>query len=246
MFAAVVEIVARIDERLAERVLVGRGGDGRQLRDDAMREDLAMARVMDVHRVVIERRHRRHHGRDHRHRVRVVVKAVEEAQQRLVDHRVMADAVGEFVQLPGARQIAVQQQVGDLHEGALLGQLLDRIAAIQQHAGVAVDVGDLAVARGGGRERRIVGENAVIAREIGDIEHVGADGSAAHRQRRGQAGFRVLEFEILAGHPRRSLNSNHRRTRRSARERYMVGARNQGAARRPQPCNDGAAARRVH
>ena len=87
---AVVEVVARIDERLAERVLVRRGGDRRQLRDDAVREDLAMPRIMDVHRVVIERRHRGDHRRHHRHRVRVVVEAVEEAQQRLVDHRVRA------------------------------------------------------------------------------------------------------------------------------------------------------------
>ena len=89
---AVVEIVARIDERLAERVLVRGGRDRRDLGDDAVREDLAMARVMDVHRVVIERRHRGDHRRHHRHRMRVVVEAVEEAQQRLVDHRVMTDA----------------------------------------------------------------------------------------------------------------------------------------------------------
>ena len=144
--AAVVEIVARIDERLAERMLVRGGGDGRDLRDDAVREDLALARVMDVHRVVIERGHRGDHRRHHRHRVRVVVEAVEEAQQRLVDHRVMTDVGGELVELLLVRQIAVQQQVRHLHERALLGELLDGVAAIQQHAGVAVDVGDAAVA----------------------------------------------------------------------------------------------------
>ena len=106
---AVVEIVARIDERLAERMLVGRRRDGRQLGDDAVREDLAVPRVMDVHRVVIERGHRRHHRRHHRHRVRVVMEAAEEPQQRLVDHRVIADAVLELLELRLARQIAVQQ-----------------------------------------------------------------------------------------------------------------------------------------
>ena len=125
---AVVEIVARIDERLAERVLVGRRGDRRNLRDDAMREDLAMARVMDVHRVVIERRHRRDHARQHRHRVRVVLKAVEESQQRFVDHRVVLDRVRELGELLAGRQFAVDQQVGDLEEIALLRQLLDRNA----------------------------------------------------------------------------------------------------------------------
>ena len=100
--AAVVEIVARIDERLPERMLVRRRGDRRDLGDDAVREDLAMPRVMDVHRVVIERRHRGDHRRHHRHRVRVVVEAVEEAQQRLVDHRVMTDVAGELLQLLAA------------------------------------------------------------------------------------------------------------------------------------------------
>ena len=96
---AVIEIVARIDERLAERVLVRRGRDGRQLGDDAMREDLAMPRIMDVGRVVIERRHRGHDRRHHRHRMGVVMEAVEESQQRFVDHRVAADAAGELLQL---------------------------------------------------------------------------------------------------------------------------------------------------
>ena len=44
----------------------------------------------------------------------------------------------------------------------LLGELLDGIAAVQQHAGIAVDVGDLAV---GGRrhpEAGIVGEDAEV------------------------------------------------------------------------------------
>jgi hypothetical protein len=41
--------------------------------------------------------------------VRVVVEAAEEAQQRLVDHRVVADAVLELVQLRRGRQLAVQQ-----------------------------------------------------------------------------------------------------------------------------------------
>ena len=92
---AVVEVVARIDKRLTQRVLVRRCGDRRDLGNDAVREDLAVTRVIDVHRVVIEGRHRGHNRRHHRHRVGVVVKAIEESQQRLVDHRVMTNAVGE-------------------------------------------------------------------------------------------------------------------------------------------------------
>ena len=51
--------------------------------------------------------------------------------------------------LLGGRQLAVDEQVGDLEVGGLLGQLLDRVAAVAQDAGVAVDLGDRA-ARGRG------------------------------------------------------------------------------------------------
>ena len=47
------------------------------------------------------------------------------------------------------RQLAVDQQVAHLEEAALLGELLDRVAAVAQDAGVAVDVGDRGRRRGG-------------------------------------------------------------------------------------------------
>ena len=34
----------------------------------------------------------------------------------------------------------MEQQIGDLHEARLLGQLVDRIAAVEQDALVAVDI----------------------------------------------------------------------------------------------------------
>jgi hypothetical protein len=40
-----------------------------------------------------------------------------------------------------ARQFAVEQQVADFHEARLFGQLADRIAAVQQHAFIAIDIG---------------------------------------------------------------------------------------------------------
>jgi hypothetical protein len=38
------------------------------------------------------------------------------------------------------------QQVGDFDEAGVVGQLIDRIAAIQKRAFIAVDIGDLAFA----------------------------------------------------------------------------------------------------
>ena len=167
---AVVEVVLRVDERLAEHVLVGGRRDRRHLGDDAVREDLAMPRIIDVERVVVEAGHRGDHRRHLRHRVRVVVEAVVEAQQRLVDHRVPRDAALELRELRPRRQLAVDQQVRDLDERALGGELLDRVAAVQQHALVAVDVGDLRLAGRGRHEAGIEGEDPVILGQRRDVE----------------------------------------------------------------------------
>src|SRR5207249_11807343 len=48
----------------------------------------------------------------------------------------------------GRGQLALDDQVGGLEEAALLGQLLDRVAAVAEDAALAVDVADLALASG--------------------------------------------------------------------------------------------------
>ena len=53
------------------------------------------------------------------------------------------------VELRPGRQLAEQDQIRRFEVGAVLGQLLDRIAPIHQDALVAVDEGD----RGSGRRR---------------------------------------------------------------------------------------------
>ena len=97
-------------------------------------------------------------------------------------HGVARDDVVEVLQLLGVRQFAVQQQIGDLDMGRFFGQLLDRIAAIQQHALIAVDVGDLRRAVGRRGEARIVGECAGVGVDLADVDHVRPDGAGAHRR----------------------------------------------------------------
>src|SRR5207302_8582010 len=60
----------------------------------------------------------------------------------LVDVGVVGDLVGPRLIPLGRRQVAVEQQVGHLEVGRLLGQLLDGVAAVLEDAGIAVDVGD--------------------------------------------------------------------------------------------------------
>ena len=69
----------------------------------------------------------------------VAAEALKEAAHLLVDHRVMNHAIVEVLLLRGGRQFAVEQQIAGLEEVAVLGQVFDRIAAVEQDAFVAVD-----------------------------------------------------------------------------------------------------------
>ena len=178
----VVEIVLRIDERLADRIFVGHGGERRHLGDHADRGDHALMRIGDVGGVVIEGRQRADRAGHHRHRMRVAAEALEEPAHLLVHHRVARDAIVEVGLLRRRRQFAVEQQVAGLQEIAVLGQLLDRIAAIEQDAFVAVDIGDLGLAARRRGEAGVVGEHAALAVELGDVDDVGADRAVVDRE----------------------------------------------------------------
>ena len=80
-------------------------------------------------------------------------------------------------QLVLRRQLAVEQQVGGFEIGALLRELLDRIAAVFEDAFVAVDEGDGAAAGGGVHEGRVVGHQAEVVVVDFDLAQIGgADG----------------------------------------------------------------------
>ena len=113
-----------------------------------------------------ERGHRAH---QHAHRVRVVVEAVDEPLAHvLVDERVAGDVALPLGQLRAVGQLTVEQQVGHLQVGALLGELLDRVAAVAQDAVVAVEVGDRALAGRGLQVGRVVDEERGIELRIAD------------------------------------------------------------------------------
>ena len=176
------EVVARVHERLADRVLVGHRHDGRHLGDQAERRDDAVMLVVDVERVVVEGRERADHADHYRHRVRVAPEPLVQARQLLVHHGVMGDDVDELLFLLAIGQLAVLQQVAHLEKVAVLRQLLDRVAAVQEHAGIAVDVGDR---RAAARRRQIsgvVGEHAGLAVERADVDHVRSGGAREHRE----------------------------------------------------------------
>jgi hypothetical protein len=60
-----------------------------------------------------------------------------------MQHRVIGDVLPEFRLLRHIGQLAIKQQVADLEEVALLGQLLDGIAAMEQDSLLAIDMGEV-------------------------------------------------------------------------------------------------------
>src|SRR6185295_19290722 len=85
--------------------------------------------------------------RQDRHRVRARRVALEELLHVLVDQAVLGQSLAELLDLGPVRQVAVDQQVAGLGELRVAGDLLDRVAAIAEDALLAVDEGDLALAR---------------------------------------------------------------------------------------------------
>ncbi len=131
---------------------------------------------------MIERRQRADRAGHHRHRMGVAPEALEKAAHLLMHHGVARDAVIEVGLLRRRRQLAVQQQVAGLQEVAVLGDLLDRHAAVEQDARVAVDVGDLGLAGAGRGEAGVVGEHAGLGVELADVDHLGPDGAVVDRE----------------------------------------------------------------
>lgn len=139
-------------------------------------------RIGNVRRVVIEGRQRADAADHDRHRMRVAAKALIEPRHLLVDHGVVGDGAVEIQLLRRGWKLAIQQEIAALQEIAVLGELLDWIAAIEQDAFVAVDKRDLRLAARGRGVAWIVGENAGLVVQLTDVDDIGARRSFIQRQ----------------------------------------------------------------
>ena len=102
----------------------------------------------------------------------VAREAVVEQPHVFVQHRVAAELVAEVFQLGRRRQFAVDQQVGDFDEIAIGGQLLDRVAAVAQDAGLAVEERDGARRRASVHVAFVERDVAGLGPQLGDIDRV--------------------------------------------------------------------------
>jgi hypothetical protein len=170
--AGVREVVVRIDVGQAEVVAVGERRERRHLGDQPHARHVALELVVDLLRVGVEGGERADGGEEHPHRVGVVAEALDELLDVLVDVGVVGDLEDPLVELVLRGQLAVAEQVGDLEVGGLLAQLPDRIAAVLEHAGLAVDEADRTAYRRGVRERRVVGHQAEVVLVDLDVPEV--------------------------------------------------------------------------
>ena len=124
---------------------------------------------------MVECRQRADDAAHDRHRVRIATEAAVEGRELFVQHRVAADRVAERVEIFLRRQFAVEEQIAYFHETRMLGELADRVTAVEQHALVTVNIGDRRVAARGGRETGIVREHTRLGIELADVDNVRTD-----------------------------------------------------------------------
>ena len=101
-----------------------------------------MLGIVDIERVVVERRQRTHRTDQHRHWVCIATEATEEKLHLLMHHGVIRHRGDKFRLLRWIGQLAVQQQVASFQEVAIHCELLDRVAAIKKFAFITINVSD--------------------------------------------------------------------------------------------------------
>ena len=146
-------------EGLATEIFEGPSRDGGHLGDQTVGRDHPLLGIIHIGAVMIKGRQSANGTHHDRHGVGVAAEAHKEPIKLLVEHGVIGDGVFELFEFLSARKFAVQKQVADLQKAGALCKLINRIAAVQQNALIAIDKGDLAFAGGRRGEARIVGEN---------------------------------------------------------------------------------------
>src|SRR5690606_39641107 len=79
------------------------------------------------------------------------------------------------------RQFAVEQQVGGFQVVGLLGELFDRITAVQQDALVAINISDFRLTRGGRHKTWVKGETT-RGGQATDVNYIRAYGASKNGQ----------------------------------------------------------------
>ena len=136
-------------------------------------------------------RQRRDHRGEHRHRRSARGETFQNFLHLGFDHGVLPQAQTELLALGRGRELAVDDEVRGLNKIAVVRQLLDRVTAVAEDAIVAVEEGDLALARAGVAVTLVVGDVAGGGTERARIDRFLAFGADNH----GQGVFFIVDFQ---------------------------------------------------
>src|SRR5690606_3927864 len=103
----------------------------------------------DLQRVLIKGRQRPDHAAEYPHRVSVTRKAVVKQLHVLVQHRVVANVLAKSIGLLACGQLPIHQQVSRLEKIAVLGERLDRVAAVTEDTFFTIEERDRAASAAG-------------------------------------------------------------------------------------------------
>ncbi len=110
--------------------------------------------------IMVESGKAAYHTTQNRHRVRIAAEPFEEVVDLVMHHGVIANARFEISILLIIGKLAKQQGVTNFYKVRLFRQLFNGVAAVQQYALAAIDIGDCGLAGRGGHEAGIVGKQA--------------------------------------------------------------------------------------
>ena len=142
-------------------------------------------------------------------------------------------SVDEPVELLPRRKLAPDEEVGDLEEGGVLGELLDRVAAVAEHALLAVEVGDRARAGSGVAVAGVVGDQSGLGAQAADVERVVALGAGHDRQ----LDLAVADAQRGAGRAGRGLGAHASSSSTAARSSSSSAVVAAILARANSPCS---------
>jgi len=109
--------------------------------------------------------------------VGVLWKGAVEALHVLVEHGVTLDRIFEVGEFLGRGQLALDQQIRDFQEVALVGEFFDGNAAVAENSLVAVDEGDRALGRPGIGVAGIESYQAGVGTKLSDVDRLLALGT---------------------------------------------------------------------
>ena len=143
-----------------------------------MSRDHALLWIINVRGVVVESGQCADRTNHDCHRVCVTAITIKETIELRVQHGVVGDRVCVLVEFGFRRELTIGQQVADFQEAGIVGELVDRVAAIEQYAFVAIDVSYLRFTAGCGRKARVECEHTGLGIKRFHIDYIRADSSS--------------------------------------------------------------------